>query len=113
MNEPRPVINFEDFSKIDIRMGTVISAEELEGSEKLIKMQVDFGEMGERQILAGIKAWYKPQELKGRQFPFVINIEPRKMMGLESQAMVLAVDSEDKVTLLLPEESVGNGAFVK
>jgi methionine--tRNA ligase beta chain len=113
MNESKSTINFEDFSKIDIRIGTVVSAEELESSEKLIKMKVDFGEMGERQILAGIKAWYKPEDLEGRQFPFIVNIETRKMMGFESQGMIMAVDSDDRVTLLLPEESVSNGAFVK
>jgi methionine--tRNA ligase beta chain len=113
MNESKSTIDFEDFSKIDIRIGTVVSAEELEGSEKLIKMKVDFGEMGDRQILAGIKAWCKPENLEGRQFPFIVNIETRKMMGFESQGMIMAVDSDDRVTLLLPEESVSNGAFVK
>lgn len=113
MNEARPSIKFEDFSKVDIRIGTVSSAEEIEGSDKLIKMQVDFGDMGTRQILAGIKAWYSPEDLVGRQIPFIINIEPRKMMGFESRGMVLAVDSDEKAVLLLPEESVENGALVK
>ncbi|MBW6441316.1 methionine--tRNA ligase, partial [Patescibacteria group bacterium] len=90
MNEPKPIIKFEDFAKIDIRLGTILSAEGVEGSEKLIKMEVDFGEIGKRQIIAGIKAWYSPETIVGKQLPFIINIEPRKMMGLESQGMVLA-----------------------
>jgi methionine--tRNA ligase beta chain len=112
MNESKPTIKFEDFSKIDMRIGTVVSAEEVEGSEKLIKMEVDFGEIGRRQILGGLKSWYEPKDLEGKQIPFVINIEPRKMMGLESQGMVLAVESSDRAVLLFPKESVENGALL-
>ena len=102
-----------DFNKIDIRIGTVTSAEEVEGSEKLIKMEVDFGETGKRQILAGIKAWYKPEDLKGKQLPFIINIEPRKLMGFESQGMVLAADSNDNAVLFMLDKSVEDGTPVK
>ena len=113
MNDAKPIIKFEDFSKVDMRIGTVISAEEIPGSEKLLKMEVDFGDVGKRQILAGIKAWYDPSSLVGKQFPFVINIEPRKMMGFESQGMLLAADSNNTAVVLLPEKSVGNGISVR
>lgn len=113
MNEPKPLIKFDDFSKVDIRIGTVVLAEDIEGSEKLIKMEVDFGDLGKRQILAGIKLWYKPEDLVGKQLPFVINIEPRKMMGLESQGMVLAADSNDGAVILLPRQTVINGTLIK
>lgn len=113
MNDPKTLIKYEDFSKVDMRIGTVLSAEEVEGSEKLINMKVDFGPLGERQILAGIKVWYRPEDLINKQLPFVINIEPRKMMGFESQGMILAVDSDDKAVIFLPEESVENGTAIK
>lgn len=61
------MISFDDFSKVELRVGTVLEAEEVEGSEKLIKQIVDFGELGKRQILSGIKKWYKPSQLVGKQ----------------------------------------------
>jgi methionine--tRNA ligase beta chain len=108
----KPQIKFEDFKKVDMRIGTVISVENIEGSEKLLKLMVDFGELGKRQILSGIKEWFKPKSLVGKQLAFVINIEPRKMMGLESQGMVLATESEGKVTLISTKKKVKNGLFV-
>ncbi len=113
MSDSKPLIKFEDFAKVDMRIGTVLSAEEPERSDKLIKMEVDFGRIGKRQILAGIKAWYKPEDLVGKQMVFVVNIESKKMMGLESQGMILAADFDDKAVILLPEENVENGTFVK
>lgn len=113
MTEMKPLIKFDDFAKVDMRIGTVLLAEEIEGSEKLIKMEIDFGDLGKRQILAGIKSWYKPEELVGKQLPFVVNIEPRKMMGLESQGMILAADSDDRAVILLLEQTVINGTLIK
>ena len=113
MIEVKPIINYEEFSKIDIRVGTILSAEKIEKSEKLIRMEVDFGLLGKRQILAGIKMWYKPGDLINKQLPFVINIEPRKMMGLESQGMILAADSNDKAVILLPDSSIENGTSIR
>lgn len=113
MTEMKPLIKFDDFAKVDMRVGTVVSAEDIEGSEKLIKMEVDFGDLGKRQILAGIKSWYGPEDLVGKQLPFVINIEPRKMMGLESQGMILAADSNDGAVILLPDQTVINGTLIK
>lgn len=113
MTEMKPLIKFDDFAKVDMRVGTVVSVEDIEGSEKLLKMEVDFGDLGKRQILAGIKSWYKPENLVGKQLPFVINIEPRKMMGLESQGMILAADSDDKAVILLLEQTVINGTLIK
>jgi len=113
MNDLKLQIKLEDFEKIDMRMGTVLSAEGIEGSDKLIKMEVDFGDTGKRQILAGIKAWYKIENLVGKQLPFVLNIEPREMMGLESQGMILAVDYKDKAVVLLPQENTENGAVIR
>ena len=98
-------VTFGDFSKIDFRVGRIIKAENIEGAETLIRLRVDFGEMGERTILSGIKKWYKPEDLDGKNFIFVVNLEPKLMMGEESQGMILAAetDGEDNCVLLVPD----------
>ncbi|MFI5265639.1 MAG: methionine--tRNA ligase [Candidatus Levyibacteriota bacterium] len=101
----------DDLQKLDIRVGTFKSVEPVEGSTKLYKEIVDFGsEIGERQILSGIQKYFTPEELIGKQALFVVNLEPRAMMGLESQGMLLAVDNEEGPVLLIPENQVPNGA---
>jgi len=107
----KPEIEYSDFEKIDIRVGTVISAEKVTGSDKLIKLEVDFGELGKRQILAGLATWYTPEDFVDKQTTFVLNLKPRKMMGLESQGMIFAVGLSDttKPALLTPNEKVENG----
>ena len=92
------MINFNDFQKIEIKVGTVLSAEKVEGSEKLLKLSVDFGEEKPRQVISGIaKTFKEPEKLIGKQFAFVTNLEPRLIMGLESQAMILASRKQKKV----------------
>lgn len=86
------MINYDDFAKVELKVGTVLEAEEVEGSKKLIKLKVDLGEEEPRQILAGVKQWYKPEDLIDKQVVVVANMEPRMMMGLESQGMMLAAD---------------------
>jgi methionine--tRNA ligase beta chain len=103
------MITIEDFAKIELRVGTVIEATEVEGSEKLIKQIVDFGDLGKRQILSGIKQWYKPSQLVGKQFVYVVNLEPRMMMGLESQGMILATGA-DKPIPIKPSSKVPSGS---
>ncbi len=105
------MITIDDFAKIELKVGTVIEAEDVEGSDKLIKQIVDFG-TEKRQILSGIKKWYKPEDLIGKQFVYVTNLEPRVMMGLESQGMILAADT-DKPIPLKPFKKVPNGAKIK
>lgn len=105
------MISFEDFAKIELKIGTILFAESVEGSKKLIKFQMDFGEEKPRQILSGIKQWYKPEKLIGKQFVFVTNLEPRKMMGLESQGMMLMVG--EKPVLLVPEKEVPPGTIIR
>lgn len=94
-------ISIDDFKKVEIRVGEVLSAEEIEGSDKLLKLRVNFGDptggaspenKEVRQVLSGIKQYFPdPSVLVGKRFPFVTNLAPRTMMGLESQAMILAV----------------------
>jgi methionine--tRNA ligase beta chain len=105
------MISIDDFIKVELHVGTVISAEEVPGSEKLIKQIVDFGELGTRQILSGIKQWYEPEQLVGKQFVYVTNLEPRIMMGLESNGMLLAADGK-KPMPLKPSGKVPNGAKI-
>lgn len=106
------MITIDDFAKAELRVGTVLEAEEVSGSGKLIKLIVDFGELGKRQILSGIKKWYKPAQLVGKQFVYVVNLEPRMMMGLESQGMVLATDTE-KPIILKPSKKVLPGTKIR
>jgi methionyl-tRNA synthetase len=100
----------DDLKKISLNVGTITSAESVPGSDKLIKMQVDLGPLGQRQILAGIRASYKPEDLIGKQGTFVTNLKPRKMMGTESHGMMLIVhDAHGKVQLVSPGQPVPNG----
>lgn len=94
-----PTINIDDFSKVELKVGVVLEAESIEESEKLIKLKVDLGEEKPRQVLAGLKLYYKPEYFIGKQFIFVANLEPRLMMGLESQGMILCTDSEKPIPL--------------
>ena len=100
------MITFDDFSKIELKVGTVLEAEDVEESEKLIKLKVDLGEKEPRQILAGVKQWYKPKDFMGKQVVVVVNLEPKVMMGLESQGMMLAADTEDgPIFLTVPKKT--------
>ena len=106
------MINFEDFAKVELRIGTVLEAEEVPGSEKLIKQIVDFGELGKKQVLSGIRQWYKPSQLVGKQFVYVTNLEPRKMMGMDSEGMILATDTE-KPYPIKPSKKVPAGSTLR
>lgn len=107
------MISFEDFSKIELRVGTVLEAEEIENSEKLIKLKVDLGEESPRQILAGVKQWYKIEDLVGKQVVVVANLEPKTMMGLESEGMLLAADTEDGPVFLTTSKDVTPGSKIR
>jgi methionyl-tRNA synthetase len=105
------LIDIEDFRKVDIRVGTVLAAEPVEGSSKLMRLRIDDGMSG-RTILAGIATHISPEELTGRQLVFVANLKPRKMMGELSQGMVLAASEGDALFLLRPAGEVPPGARV-
>src|SRR3989344_7869926 len=102
-------VNFADFQKLDIRIGTVVSAEVPEWSHWVMKLTVDLGEeIGERTIFAGIMHFYKPEDIQGKQLPFIVNLEPKKMgpEGDYSQGMMLAgVEKLKKPVKVLDEES--------
>ena len=105
------IINFDDFSKLNIRVGKIISAEEVEGSNKLIKMKVDIGNE-ERQIVAGISKYYSLDELTNKIVIVLINLEPRKIFGIESQGMLLASIDGDEVSLLQTDKEMIPGSEI-
>lgn len=105
------MINFDEFKKIDLRIGTILEASRVEGSEKLLKLIIDLG-AEKRQILSGIGKSYAPEALIGKQVALVVNLEPRMMMGLESKGMILAASGADGISLLFPEKPVPPGAQI-
>lgn len=108
----KPEIVFDDFSKLDIRVGKVIAAEKMEKSNKLLKLTVDSG-VDTRTILSGIAQHYTPEEMVGKNVTFIANLAPRKMMGIMSQGMILmAEDRDGKLRLVLPDQDVEPGAMV-
>lgn len=107
------MITFDDFAKVELKVGIILEAEDVEGSEKLIKLKVDLGENNPRQILAGVKQWYKPEEFLGKQVVVVANLEPRTMMRLESQGMMLAADCEDGPVFLTTPKKVPPGTKIR
>jgi methionine--tRNA ligase beta chain len=109
--EIKDIINFEEFEKVDLRAGKVIEAERVEGSDKLLKLQIDLGEE-KRQILAGIGKAYTPEELINKTLIVIINLEPRMLMGLESQGMVLAVKDVNNLSILVPEKEIVPGSKI-
>jgi methionyl-tRNA synthetase len=103
-------ISIDDFAKVEMRVGTVLSAEPVPGSEKLLKLSVDFGEAAPRQVLSGIAKFVAVADLVGKQCPFVTNLKPRPMMGLESHAMILAGKTADGgAALFYPAATVPAG----
>ncbi|GAB3495891.1 methionine--tRNA ligase [Spirosoma knui] len=108
----RGEITYDDFAKMDIRIGTITEAERVPKSDKLLKLRVDDG-MGGRQILSGIAKHFAPEDIIGKQVTFLANLAPRKMMGFESQGMILmAEDRDGKLSLIAPGDSVWNGGTV-
>jgi tRNA-binding protein len=108
----KPTIEFEDFEKIDIRVGTIKRVEDIEGSNKLLRLIVDLGDH-QRTILAGIKQEREnPAEIEGRQALFVVNLAPRKMMGEVSEGMLFDIGYADGIdpALTVPEKAVPNGS---
>lgn len=106
-------ISFKEFQKIDIRIGKIIKANYVVGSKNLIKILVDFGEI-KKQSVSGLLQWYRPEELVNKMCVFVLNLKGRRVMGIESQCMILAAeDSKGNVVVLQPEKEVEIGSCVR
>lgn len=105
------MIKYEDFQKIELRIAKVIHAEKITTSEKLLKLIIDIGQE-KRQIVAGIAKEYSPDQLIGKEIVVIANLEPKKIMGIDSQGMLLAAKFEEKPVLLIPEKEVAPGSRV-
>jgi len=106
------LITIDQFFQTQLKVGTVVEAEEVPKSKKLLKLQVDLGEEKPRQIIAGIKEWYSPDDLKGSQVCVVANLKPAKLMGMLSEGMLLAAKDDDGLCLIRPEKSRKPGSSI-
>lgn len=105
-------ISFDEFMKLDMRVGRVLEAKQIAGSRNLVQMIVDFG-TEKRQSVAGLLQWYKPEELVGNKYVFILNLQRKKFMGVESQCMVFAAeDDKGNVVLIKPEKDVEVGSKI-
>lgn len=110
----KPTIAYPDFEKLDIRIGTIIECAAPDWSKKLLRFEVDFGEeLGKHVIFSGIKEWYTPDFFVGKQFPFLVNLPPKKMGEEESQGMMIMADGEEKPILFNLQGSVAPGTIVR
>lgn len=108
------MISFDDFKKLEIKIGQILTSEKVPDTDKLLKLSVDFGEESPRQIVSGISMYFPdPEALVGKKCAFAANLEPRTIKGLESQGMILAVSGDDFFSLLETSPSVTPGSTVK
>jgi methionine--tRNA ligase beta chain len=107
-------ITFNDWAKLDLRVGEIVEVEDIENADKLYKLSVDVGEENPRTLCAGIKQYYTKEELKGKKIIVFCNLEPRVMRGIESKGMLLAASTEnhENVILLSPEKDIEVGSKV-
>jgi len=107
------IIDFSDWSKLDLRVAQIKEVEDIEGADKLYKLTLDVGsKIGERIVCAGIKEHYSKEELKNKKIILFANLAPRKMRGIESQGMILAATGKDSVVLISPEKDIEVGSRV-
>jgi methionyl-tRNA synthetase len=106
------MINFDDFKKVELKIARITEAEEVAGAEKLLKLQIDLG-AEKRQIVAGIKKSYQAKDLIGKEIVVVVNLEPRMVMGIESNGMLLAASDDSGPVLLRPDKDVQPGSGIK
>lgn len=106
-------VPFNDFLRLDMRVGKIVEAAQIPGSRNLIKMIVDFG-IEKRQSVAGLLQYYPPEELVDKKYAFVLNLQRRRFMGVESQCMILAAeDDKGNVILMKPEKDIGVGSKIR
>ena len=106
-------VTYEDFAKLDIRIGTVQAAELVPETDKLIKCTIDFGDFGVRTIVSGIAQWKQPEDIIGTQLPYIVNLAPRVIRGIESQGMLLAGSDDAGLVLVRPERAAPSGTKLR
>lgn len=107
-------LSYDEFAKLEIRIGTILAVEIVEAADKLLKLSVDIGEETPRHILSGIREYYTdPQVLVGKQCPFITNLAPRTIRGIESNGMILAASTDDMFALLSPDIVLPPGTLIK
>lgn len=112
MENVKPKISYDDFLKLDLRVGTIISADDLENSNKLIKFIIDIG-TEKKQIIGGLKKGYKVEDLVGKQVVIIANLETRKIADLDSDGMILAAHTAEELPVVLfPERNVPEGSTI-
>ncbi len=112
-NPAKESIEFDDFGKMDIRVGTVLEAERVPKTKKLLKLKVDTG-IDKRTVVSGIAEYYEPEELIGKQVSILVNLEPKKLKGIESQGMILCAENADgSLSIVSPDQKVKNGSEIK
>jgi len=112
--EQKAEITYEDFAKLEIRIGTITAAEHIPETDKLLKCTIDFGDFGVRTIVSGIAQFRTPEQLVGKQLPYIVNLAPRMLRGVMSEGMLLAASPMgDGLALLHPDTLVPNGTLLK
>ncbi len=106
-------INFDDFSKLDLRVGTILEAEKVSKTKKLLKLIVDTG-LDKRTVVSGIAEYYKPEDIIGKKVSILVNLEPREIKGIESKGMILMAENEKgELVFVSPEKNIENGSTIK
>ncbi len=108
----KPVVSFEDWLKLDVEIGTIKSVNEVAGADKLYQIALDFGESGETTIIAGIREYYRPSELVGKQVPILKNLAEKEIKGVKSKGMILAVNNGGEAIILSPQKEAKSGSKV-
>ena len=112
MSVNTPEITFDEFKKLDARVGTITQVERVPRTEKLYRILVDMGPSGVRQTLSSLVGYYEPNELVGRRVVFLYNLKPTKFSGEVSQGMLLAAEQDNKIALLTTDREIANGARI-
>ncbi len=106
-------ISYDEFVRVDMRVGKIIGVEDIEGADKLYKLEVDIG-TETRELVAGLKKHYEKKDLKGKTCIVLVNLEPRKLKGIESNGMILAaVDENENVKIIQPEDDIKLGSRIR
>ena len=110
----KSTIDFDQFLSLDLRVGQITHVKPINNSQKLLVFTVDFGPLGTKQVVAGLKPFFKPETFLNQKFVFIVNLPPKSIAGLVSEAMILAAQDEDgNISLIQPAQNIKTGAIIK